>query len=124
MRLAPPFVRQTAHLRSVEDYLAWLERRPPLERDHVMRPQSWYVTDLDSGAVLVRHLFLLGADNQALTDYLRGHGLGPLGWINRSQRKALDLTAEQRRRVAALYRQDFELIGRRQEIRMNWCQPV
>jgi hypothetical protein len=111
VRLSSPFVRQTSHIRSIDDYLTWLEARAPLQCDHVMRPQSWYVTDLDSGEVLVKRLFLLGAETEALADYLRGHGVGPLGWINRSERVALNLTPSQCERVVNLYRQDFDLIG-------------
>ena len=70
----------------------WLETREPLQRDHVMRPQSWYITDLNSGEVLVKKLFLLGPETEALCEYLRGYGVGPLGWINRSERLPLDLT--------------------------------
>lgn len=112
VELASPFARQTAHVRSVDDYLTFLERRRPIDCDHVMRPQSWYVTDLESGEVLVDRLFLLGPETEALTDYLAGFGVGPLGWINRSERLPLDMTPEQCRRVVALYRQDFELISR------------
>lgn len=109
--LSPPFRRQTGHVRSVDDYLDWLETRAPLARDHVMRPQSWYITDLASGNVLVKRLFLLGAETEALEAYLRGHGVGPLGWINRSERLPLDLTPRQCQRVVALYHEDFELIS-------------
>lgn len=111
VRLSPPFREQTAHIRSVDDYLDWLERRTPLQCDHVMRPQSWYVTDPKTGAVLVKRLFLLGAETGALEAYLRGHGIGPLGWVNRSARQPLDLTPAQCRRVVALYAQDFALIS-------------
>jgi hypothetical protein len=111
VRLSPPFRQQTAHIRSVDDYLDWLEPRTPLQCDHVMRPQSWYVTDLKTGAVLVKRLFLLGAETEALAAYLRGHGIGPLGWVNRSRRQPLDLTPEQCRRVVSLYPQDFALIS-------------
>jgi hypothetical protein len=104
-------VQQTAHIRSVDDYLSWLELRPPIQRDHIMRPQSWYVSDLKTGEVLVKRLFLLGAETDALDDYLRGHGVGPLGWVNRSERLPLDLSPEQCRRVVALYREDFELVS-------------
>jgi hypothetical protein len=109
--LASPFRRQTAHVRSVDDYLAWLETRAPIQRDHVMRPQSWYVTDPASGEVLVKRLFLLGAETEALDAYLGSHGVGPLGWINRSERLPLDLTPTQCERVVNLYRQDFDLIS-------------
>ena len=111
VRLSPPFRRQTAHVRSVDDYLDWLEPRTPLQCDHVMRPQGWYVTDPKTGKVLVKRLFLLGAQTGALERYLRGHGIGPLGWVNRSARRPLDLTPTQCRRVVALYAQDFALVG-------------
>jgi hypothetical protein len=110
--LASPFRRQTAHIRSVDDYLTWLEARTALQCDHVMRPQSWYVTDPASGEVLVKRLFLLGPETEALDEYLGSHGVGPLGWINRSERLPLDLTPVQCQRIVALYRDDFDLIGR------------
>ena len=111
VRLSPPFREQTAHIRSVDDYLDWLEARTPLQCDHIMRPQSWYVTDLKTGAVLVKRLFLLGAETEALEAYLRGQGIGPLGWVNRSRRRPLGLTPAQCRRVMALYPQDFALVS-------------
>jgi len=110
VRLSPPFLQQTAHIRSVDDYLSWLETRAPLQCDHVMRPQNWYVSDLKTGAVLVKRLFLLDTEAGALAAYLRGHGVESLGWSNRSERLPLDLSAEQCRRVEALYHQDFALI--------------
>jgi hypothetical protein len=109
-KLSSPFRIQTAHVRTVDDYLAFLERRTPLQCDHVMRPQSWYVTDAKSGAVLVKRLFLLGAETEELNAYLATHGVGPLGWVNRSERLPLELSDDQRRRVMALYRDDFALI--------------
>ena len=109
--LASPFRRQTRGIHSVDAYLDWLETRAPLQRDHVMRPQSWYITDLDSGEVLVKRLFLLGPETEALCDYLRGHGVGPLGWINRSERLPLELTPIQCQRIVELYHEDFALIS-------------
>lgn len=112
VRLSEVFARATANIRSVDDYLSFLEARPPLERDHVMRPQSWYVTDLRTGEVLVKKLFLLGAETEQLEAFLRQHGAAPLSWINRSERMTLELTPEQCRRIVLLYREDFALIGR------------
>ena len=66
---------------AVDDYLGFLvELHPPLDRDHVMRPQSWYLSDLKTGEVLVKRLFLLGPRTDAAADrlFLRGHGVGPL----------------------------------------------
>lgn len=117
VRLAGVFARATAHIRSVDDYLAFLEERPPLERDHVMRPQCWYVTDLRTGEVLVKRLFLLESDTAQLAAFLRQHGAGPLGWLNRSDPVPLQLTPEQCRRVVALYREDFDLIARLRAMR-------
>jgi len=110
VRLSRPFLEQTAPIRSVDDYLSWLELRPPLARDHVMRPQSWYVCDLKTGEVLVKRLFLLETESEALAAYLRGHGVEHLGWVNRSERLPLELTQEQCRRIMALYASDFALI--------------
>src|ERR1700759_5137176 len=45
-RLSDVFVRQTAHLRNVDDYLSFLEERDALSLDFVMRPQSWFICDL------------------------------------------------------------------------------
>ena len=39
-RLSDAFRAQTAHLRSVDDYLCFLEQRDVLSQDFVMRPQS------------------------------------------------------------------------------------
>lgn len=109
-RLSEVFLRQTAHLATVDDYLSFLEGRGPLDMDFVMRPQSWFVTDSACEAVLVKDLFLLGEDSAALTAYLAPHGVGRLPWLNRAPRAELFLTARQRRRIERLYADDFVLI--------------
>jgi hypothetical protein len=109
-RLSDVFVRQTARVRTVEDYLCFLEGRGPLEMDFVMRQQSWFVCDTASGAPLVKNLFVLGEDTAALAAYLAPQKIGPLPWLNRSPRTALLLTARQRSRVERLYAADFALI--------------
>ncbi len=109
-RLSAAFVRQTANIASVDDYLGFLEGRPPLDLDFVMRPQSWFVCDLASGAPLVKDLFLLGEDCAALAGYLAAQKIGPLPWLNAAPRAALPLDARQRRRVERLYADDFALI--------------
>lgn len=109
-RLSDAFVRQTAHVRTVDDYLAFLEGRDPLDMDFVMRPQSWFVCDLATGAPLVKTLFLYGEDDAALTAYLAPHDIGPLPWLNRAPRATLLLNVRQRRRIERLYADDFALI--------------
>lgn len=107
-RLSAVFAHQTENLKTVDDYLSFLEARGPLDQDFVMRPQSWFVTD--HGAVLVKSLFLLGEDSAALAAYLAPHGIGKLPWLNRAPRAYLFLSASQRRRIERLYADDFALI--------------
>jgi hypothetical protein len=107
-RLSNVFARLTEHVVTVDDYLSFLEGREPLDLDFVMRPQSWFVCDGDQP--LVENLFLYGEDDAALAAWLAPHGVGPLPWLNRSRRVELLLNPAQRRRIAALYAQDFALI--------------
>jgi hypothetical protein len=111
-RLSEVFARQTETLKTVDDYLSFLEARGPLDLDFVMRPQSWFVTEggSDSGAVLVKDLFILGEDSAALAAYLALHGIGKLPWLNSAPRAPLFLAQSQRRRIERLYADDFALI--------------
>jgi hypothetical protein len=109
-RLSDVFVRKTAGVTTVDDYLGFLEGRAALELDFVMRPQSWFVCDPVTGAPLVKTLFLLGEDTAALAAYLAPQNIGPLPWLNRAPRPALLLNAKQRRRIERLYADDFALI--------------
>jgi Sulfotransferase family len=109
-RLSDAFLRQTADIASVDDYLSFLEGRGPLDLDFVMRPQSWFVCDLRTAIPLVKDLFVLGEDGAALAAYLARHKVGELPWINRAPRAALMLGAGQRRRIERLYAADFALI--------------
>lgn len=109
-RLSDVFMRQTAGIATVDDYLSFLEGRGPLDLDFVMRPQSWFVCDPTSGVPLVKDLFLLGEDAAALGAYLAPQEIGPLPWLNRASRTALPLNARQRRRIERLYADDFALI--------------
>jgi Sulfotransferase family len=109
-RLSDVFVRQTSGVRTVDDYLCFLEGRRALDLDFVMRPQSWFICDCESSMPLVKNLFLLGEDAAALSAYLAPQKVGPLPWLNRAPRPALLLNAGQRRRVELLYADDFVLI--------------
>ena len=109
-RLSDVFVRQTARVKTVDDYLAFLEGREALELDFVMRPQSWFVCDLVTGAPLVKDLFLLEDDAAALAAHLAPHKVGPIPWLNRARRADVLLNPRQRRRVERLYADDFALI--------------
>jgi len=110
-RLSDVFVQQTARLRDVDDYLSFIEDRDDLSLDFVMRPQSWFVCDLKSGAPLVKRLFLYGKDDAALANFLKSHGVDRLAWLNPSLRNPLELSARQRRRIEKIYARDFELVG-------------
>lgn len=109
-RLSDVFVRQTRHVRTVDDYLAFLEGRGPLDLDFVMRPQEWFVCDSESAVPLVKKLFLYGEDDDALASYLAPHGVGSLPWLNRAPRATLLFSARQRGRIEHLYAGDFALI--------------
>ena len=109
-RLSDVFVRQTAGLRSVDDYLSFIEERDALSLDFVMRSQSWFVCDLETGAPLVKRLFLYGQDDVALADFLEAHGVTKLPWLNHSVRIPLLLSARQKRRIEKIYGRDFELV--------------
>lgn len=109
-RLSDVFVDQTRTLRSVDDYLAFLEDRDVFSLDFVMRPQSWFVCDLQSRAVLVKRLFQLGSDTPALAAFLQRQGVNDLPRLNSGSRLPLHLTARQRARIETLYADDFTLI--------------
>lgn len=108
-RLSDVFVRQTRNVTSVDSYLSFLEERGPLDLDFVMRPQSWFVCD-HAGAPLVKNLFLYGEDDVALSRYLSSRRIGPLPWLNRTERGSLMLSALQRSRIERVYARDFALI--------------
>jgi hypothetical protein len=110
-RLSDVFVAQTARLRNVDDYLSFIEDRDDLSLDFVMRPQSWFVCDLKTGAPLVKRLFLYGQDDALLADFLKSHDAGKLAWLNPSMRNPLELSARQRRLIEKIYVRDFELVG-------------
>jgi hypothetical protein len=110
-RLSDVFVRQTARLRGVDDYLSFVEDRDALSLDFVMRPQSWFVSDLKTNAPLVKRLFLYGQDDAALSEFLKSHGVDKLLWLNPSMRNPLELSARQQRRIEKIYARDFELVG-------------
>ncbi len=107
-RLSEVFLRETRPLKTVDDYLSFLEGRDDLDLDFVMRRQSWFVCA--DGAPLVKDLFLYGEDGAALAAYLAPHRVGALPWLNRSSRLPLLLNVGQRRRIERLYASDFALI--------------
>jgi hypothetical protein len=110
VRLSDVFVERTAHIETVDDYLSFLEGCDPIRMDFVMRPQSWFVCDLKTGAPLVHHLFRHGADDDRLRDFLGKHGVADIPWLNRSARRTLELTKRQMERIRKIYAADFALI--------------
>lgn len=121
-RLSEVFVRQTAGLKSVDDYLSFIEERDDLSLDFVMRPQSWFVCDLETGAPLVRNLFLYGQDDALLAAYLKAQGVAELPWLNMSERVPLLLSVRQKRRIEKIYARDFALVEmlRDRRAREDW----
>jgi len=75
-----------------------------------MRPQSWFVCDLQSGLPLVKQLFLLEEDKPSLAAYLAPYGIAGLPWLNRTPPVTLLLKPAQRRRIERVYADDFALI--------------
>jgi hypothetical protein len=121
-RLSDVFVRQTASLRTVDDYLSFIEERDDLSLDFVMRPQSWFVSDLETGTPLVRRLFLYGQDDALLSLYLKTQGVAELPWLNMSERVPLLLSSRQKRRIESIYARDFALVEalRRRRALTDW----
>jgi hypothetical protein len=109
-RLSSVFLEQTASIRTVDDYLSFVEERDVFSLDFVMRPQSWFVCDSRTGLPLVKRLFLYGRDRRALAAYLGAHGVTHLPWLNRSFHMPIELSARQKARVEKLYAADFELV--------------
>lgn len=109
-RLSDVFREQTAAIRGVDDYLCFLEQRPPMQLDFVMRPQAWFVCDSDSGLPMTKRLFLYRRDRAALLAYLKPFGIDALPWLNRSVRIPLELSRRQKLRVEKIYAADFALM--------------
>ena len=108
-RLSDVFLDQTENMRSVDDYLSFIEERDALSLDFVMRPQSWFVCDLKTGQPLVKRLFLYGRDHEMLSAYLRAHGVR--GFPGSTVRPhAAGFLGAQKRRIQKLYAADFQLV--------------
>jgi hypothetical protein len=88
-----------------------IELTSVLATDFVMRPQSWFVSDLDTGASLVRRLFLLDQAKARLAFFLRQHGVTALPRLNAPSRVPLSLSPRQKSRIEKLYLGDFELVA-------------
>jgi hypothetical protein len=106
-------------IRSVDEYLDFLEHRNVLSLDFVMRPQTWFVCDRVSGKPLPKRLFVLGRDNAALDAFLQARGSTGMPWLNGSLREPLDLSPVQRWRIKAIYEADFALVRHTQQQRMT-----
>jgi hypothetical protein len=111
-RMSAVFAAETARLKSVDDYLCYLEERDVMETDFVMRPQAWFVTDLETGMPLVKTLFLLNEHRTGLMRFLAAHGASTLPRLNESDRIPLPLSLRQKARIEGLYAGDFALIER------------
>jgi hypothetical protein len=103
-------LRKMRHIRSIDQLLDFLEAAQGdwLRVDTFVRPQSWYITDIN-GAVAVHHLWLLAGDGQGFARFLADRGYPPLPHINRTMREERALTPSQLARVQRLYADDFAL---------------
>lgn len=81
-----------------------------LKLDDVFRPQYWYLVDR-TGRIAVDDLFPYSNDIADVSDYLRAHGFPAPMHLNRTARTDTRLTAEQARRVDAIYARDVTLFA-------------
>ena len=109
--LSRAFRHLLSGVRTVDDYLDFIDGKPPLDLDFVMRPQTWFVTDARTRNPLVRNLFVLGRDDEPMNAFLRDLGVAQLTRANASVPIENELTAAQQSRVQRIYAEDFDLIG-------------
>ena len=102
--------RRTAHIRTLDQYLDFLEEnRSRLHQlDYVMRPQAAFICDAD-GRPLVDRLFRLERDMDGLNAMLRRWGLPEVPHINATPRRTIAIDAAQIRRLRWLYAADHRL---------------
>lgn len=108
------FARSCRGISSVDDLISYVEARTDniYELDNVVRPQIWFLQD-SAGDLLIKTLFVLGADDARLGAFLRDHhGISKLQRLNQTQKSYLALTDQQRRRILAIYAADAELVQR------------
>jgi hypothetical protein len=106
-RIQQPVMRRLAHIRTVDDYLDYLESIGGdwFLSDTSARPQSWYITDL-SGRIVIKKLYVLGRETPDLAYALSALGPFPLDHANKTDRFTFTLTHQQTERIRRLYAAD------------------
>ena len=110
------------NIHSVSDMLDFLEARADNidYLDHHMKTQSFYVTDPDSGAVIVDRLFRLETDQAEIGALLAQFGASRPGRLNESLPVDRGLSETDRARIRALYAVDcalYESLANRADLR-------
>lgn len=94
---------------SIDDYLDFVERADRIfDLDFTLRPQGWFLKDAD-GAIRIDRLFDISSGNGRLREYLGDHGVTDLPHANASRREDIELSDSQRKRIRAIYADDYEL---------------
>lgn len=107
--LSRAFRHLTRRIGTVDDYLDFIQGKPALDLDFVMRPQSWFVCDRAYRPVVSR-LFRLGQDEDKLAAFLAHQGIRQLPVLNRSCEDHVVLTATQKDRLRHIYASDYQLL--------------
>jgi len=113
VRILPQAMQRMAGIRTIDALLDFLEGAAGdwLKVDTFVRPQSWYVTDIEE-RIRIRHLWLIEETGDAMATFLAGHGVAAVPHTNRTARQNRTLTPDQRQRLQRLYGDDFALYAR------------
>jgi GT2 family glycosyltransferase len=99
--------------KSIHEYLDYVSENinKPFMLDNVMRCQRWFIEDLDS-RVIVKRLFILEEDAQALESYLDKLGIREVPAINVTLKKQISEKSDSRvlERIGMIYAADYALI--------------
>jgi hypothetical protein len=100
------------HIETIDALLDHLEasvaRGGWLAVDTFLRPQSWYLTDVNQ-SLRIGHLWALDQAMGELAAFLRRHGGAELAHANRTRRESRALDNGQCQRLRLLYPDDFTL---------------
>jgi hypothetical protein len=109
-RVQAPVMRRLAHIRTLDDYLDYLEglKGDWFRSANTARPQWWYISDL-KGRIRIKNLYLLGPHDRGVSAFLHRHGFTAAPHLNKTNRFTFDVSESQRRRIRDLYRVDVSI---------------
>jgi hypothetical protein len=112
-RIQAPVMRRLAHVRTLDDYLDYLES---LQGDwfrsaNTARPQWWYLSDLE-GRIRIKNLYVLGAHDRGVSDFLGRHGYSSATHLNKTDRFTFEVNDLQKCRIRRLYHIDVSIYDR------------